>query len=92
MGLSGYDDERWIRRFAHVGRPGPYLRVLGEGELAAGDEGVVEHRPDHEVSGSMMFRALTTHRELLPELLAVEDLVGEARAKAEAYMGGLTLR
>ncbi len=28
MGLSGYDDTSWVKRFAAEGRPGPYLRVL----------------------------------------------------------------
>ena len=37
-GVSGYDDRAWVKRFAAVGRPGPYLRVLEEGELRAGDE------------------------------------------------------
>jgi MOSC domain-containing protein YiiM len=89
MGVSGYHNGRWIRRFTAVGRPGPYLRVLEEGELAAGDEVVVEHRPDHDVTVSTMFRALTTRRELLPELLAVDGLVAEARARAEAYVATL---
>lgn len=87
LGLSGYDNERWIRRFTEVARPGPYLRVLEEGGLVAGDELMVEHRPDHGVTVSTMFRALTTHRELLPDLLAVTGLTAEARARAEAYMG-----
>lgn len=92
MGLSGYDNARWIRRFTAVGRPGPYLRVLEEGELAAGDEVVVEHRPDHGVTVSTMFRASTTNLELLPELLAVEGLVAEARARAEAYVARVPVR
>lgn len=86
LGVTGYDNARWIRRFTAVARPGPYLRVLEEGELAAGDEVLVEHRPDHRVTVSTMFRALTTHRELLPELLLVDGLVDEARARAEAYL------
>lgn len=91
LGLSGFDNERWIRRFTAVGRPGPYLRVLEEGELAAGDEVVVEHRPGHGVTVSTMFRALTTNRELLPELLAVDGLTAQARQKAEAYVGQATV-
>jgi MOSC domain-containing protein YiiM len=86
LGVTGYDNARWIRRFTAVGRPGPYLRVLEEGELAAGDEVLVEHRPDHGVTVSTMFRALTTDRELLPRLLDVDGLVEEARARAETYL------
>ncbi len=31
MGLSGYDDTAWVKRFTAEGRPGPYLRVVEEG-------------------------------------------------------------
>ena len=37
MGISGYDDTAWVKRFAAEGRPGPYLRVLEPGWLQAGD-------------------------------------------------------
>lgn len=85
MGLGGFDNRRWVKRFAQVGRPGPYLRVLTEGDLAAGDEISVVHRPGHGVTVSTMFRALTTEAELLPELLKVDGLVAEARAAAQKY-------
>ena len=88
--VSGLDGRQWIRRFTTTARPGPYLRVLEVGELAAGDEIVVEHRPGHGVTVSTMFRALTTRRELLPELLQVDGLVPEARAKAEAWVAART--
>jgi MOSC domain-containing protein YiiM len=74
-----------VKRFAQVGRPGPYLRVLQPGFLSAGDELGVVHRPGHGVTVSTMFRALTSEPALLPRLLAVDDLVPEARAMAERY-------
>src|SRR4029434_3232777 len=40
-------DQRFVRRFAGAGRPGAYLRILAEGELAAGDPVEVVHRPGH---------------------------------------------
>jgi MOSC domain-containing protein YiiM len=86
MGESGFDNAGWVKRFTAVGRPGPYLRVLEEGALAAGDEVVVEHRPGHGVTVTTMFRALTTNRSLLPRLLRVDGLVEEARRTAEAYV------
>ncbi|WP_395657772.1 MOSC domain-containing protein [Nocardioides sp.] len=85
MGLGGYDNRAWVKRFTQVGRPGPYLRVLAEGVVAAGDELTVVHRPGHGVTVSTMFRALTTEAELLPRLLQVEGLVAEAREAAERY-------
>ena len=66
--LGGYDGRAWVRRFAAQSRPGPYLRVIEEGELRSGDELRVVHQPGHGVSVSMMFRAMTTERALLPEL------------------------
>jgi MOSC domain-containing protein YiiM len=85
MGLGGFDNRGWVKRFAQVGRPGPYLRVLRPGVLSAGDELSVVHRPGHGVTVSTMFRALTSEPALLPRLLAVDDLVPEARARAERY-------
>ncbi len=87
MGRNGYDSSAWVRRFAQVARPGPYLKVLGEGDLRAGDEIDVLHRPGHGVTVSMMFRALHGEPELLPRLLDVPDLIAKARTKAEAYAG-----
>jgi MOSC domain-containing protein YiiM len=86
MGESGYEMRAWVKRFTARGRPGPYLRVLQEGTIAAGDELVAVHRPGHGVSVSTMFRALTTDRDLLPELLRVDGLVPEARVRAEKYV------
>ena len=70
-----------------AGRPGPYLRVIQEGELQAGDDLVVVHQPGHGVTVSTMFRALTTERSLLPELPRVENLAGVARRQVEAFVG-----
>ena len=83
--LSGYDDRAWVKRFAAQARPGPYLRVVEEGELQAGDELVVVHRPGHGVTISTMFRALTTDRSLLPELARVENLAAVARREVERF-------
>lgn len=79
MGRSGFDDTAWVKRFSVEGRPGPYLRVLEEGELRAGDPIVVEHRPGHGISVSTMFRALTTERHLAPQLLEIDGLAASVR-------------
>jgi MOSC domain-containing protein YiiM len=87
MGVRGFDNARWVKRFTAEARPGPYLRVLEEGEVAAGDPLEVVHRPDHGVTVSTMFKAFTTERTLLPRLLDVgEALPPGARAAAEAYL------
>ncbi|QWZ06529.1 MOSC domain-containing protein [Nocardioides panacis] len=74
LGRHLLDNAEWAKRFTAEGRPGPYLRVLEEGVLQAGDEIVVEHRPEHGFTVSMMFRALTTDPSLLPGLLDVPGL------------------
>lgn len=86
LGLSGFDNTAWVKRFAAEGRPGPYLRVVEEGELQSGDPIEVIYRPGHGVTVSHMFRALTTDRHLLPDLLVVDGLVAEARRRAERYV------
>jgi MOSC domain-containing protein YiiM len=91
MGRSGYDNTAWVRRFAAVGRPGPYLRVLVPGPVQAGDPITVLHEPDHGVTVSLMFRALITDPSLLPELLRVEGLGDKARRKAEDYVANTRL-
>jgi MOSC domain-containing protein YiiM len=75
----------WIRRFLAEGRPGAYLRVLEEGSLRAGDAIEVVERRDHDVTVGLMFRALTTQRDLLPRLLAEPRTRPKALARARAY-------
>jgi MOSC domain-containing protein YiiM len=41
------NDKRFPPRFGTAGRPGAYLRILREGEIGAGDEVRVVHRPGH---------------------------------------------
>jgi len=45
--------------------------------VAAGDEIVVIHRPAHEVTIAMMFRALTTDKVLQSQLAAAGDALPE---------------
>jgi MOSC domain-containing protein YiiM len=86
MGRTGYDDTAWVKRFTIEGRPGPYLRVVQPGEIAAGDAIEVVRKPDHEITVTTMFRAFTTERELLVRLLeAQDDLPPRARAAAQKY-------
>ena len=89
MGLSGYDNAAWVKRFTADGRPGPYLRVTRPGVIAAGDEISVVHRPGHGVTVAMLFRALTTEKALLPRLVGIDGLGAKARAKAEEYVATL---
>ena len=86
--FQGFMDEpQWVKRFTVEGRPGGYFRVLAEGELHAGDDVTVEHRPDHGVTLQQVFRALTGHRELVPLLLVAPELQEDARAYARKILG-----
>jgi MOSC domain-containing protein YiiM len=89
MGLSGHDNAAWVKRFTADGRPGPYLRVTRPGVIAAGDEISVVHRPGHGVTVAVLFRALTTEKDLLPRLVGIDGLTTEAREKAEKYVAAL---
>ena len=64
----------WIKEFTQAARPGAYLRVIAAGEIAAGDAISVVHRPDHDVTIAVTFRALTLEPGLLPRLLAADSL------------------
>ncbi|MEU6812491.1 MOSC domain-containing protein [Streptomyces sp. NPDC046831] len=63
-------EKGWVKRFTLKGAPGAYLRVIEPGEIQAGDPIEVVHRPDHDVTVALQFRAATTDRALLPRLLA----------------------
>jgi MOSC domain-containing protein YiiM len=62
----------WVKRFAQAGRPGAYLRVLEEGEVAAGDEVTVLGRPDIHVTVAESMRAYYGDDELMNRLLTVD--------------------
>lgn len=79
-------EQGWVRTFTQHARPGAYLRILEPGSFQAGDELRVERRPEHGVTLGLFFRAVTTQPELLPQLLAVNDLVPFAYEKATRYV------
>lgn len=85
MGVSGYDNAHWVKRFALEARPGPYLRVLEEGTLEAGDEIQVVHRPGHGITVSTLFKALNTDHSLRPLLVGIDGLGDKPRAVVEEY-------
>jgi MOSC domain-containing protein YiiM len=88
--FAGWLNERgWVKRFTDRALPGAYLRVIEPGQIRGGDEIRVVHRPDHEVTVSFLFRALTLEPELLPRVLDAGDaLHPESRRKALKRTGG----
>ncbi|QNP64805.1 MOSC domain-containing protein [Streptomyces genisteinicus] len=86
--FAGHLGERgWVRRFTAAAAPGAYLRVITPGEIRAGDTVEIVHRPGHDVTVAMSFRAETVERTLLPRVLAAgEALHPEQLRDALAYV------
>lgn len=79
-------EKGWLKTFTADARPGAYLSVITPGSIRGGDPVRVIHRPDHDVTVSLMFRAFTTDRDLLPALLpAAEDLEEETLREIAAH-------
>jgi len=79
-------DPRFVKSFAEATRPGAYLAIVEEGEVAAGDTVEVVHRPTHTVSVELLFRAYLQDHSLLPAVLAVPDLVPSWRSWIEGQL------
>jgi MOSC domain-containing protein YiiM len=69
----------WIKRFTEAAVPGAYLRVIEPGEIRAGDPVQIVHRPAHDVTVALVFRAMTREPELLPRLSVADALPQEDR-------------
>ena len=73
--FAGWLDQRgWVKTFTRRAVPGAYLRVVTSGVVQSGDRVTVIHRPDHDVTVGLTFRATTLEPELLPKLLAADAL------------------
>ncbi len=64
------DEPQWVKRFTLGGLPGAYLRVIEEGDIAAGDSIEIVEERNHQITIDFLFRALTTERHLIPALSA----------------------
>ncbi|MHB8185331.1 MAG: MOSC domain-containing protein [Dermatophilaceae bacterium] len=83
--FRGWIAERgWLRTFARAAMPGTYLSVARPGQARAGDPVTVVHRPSHGVTVAQVFRALTLEPELLPSILAADELLEETKEMARA--------
>lgn len=78
MGDEGFPD-----LFEEVGRLGAYLRITGEGELGAGDDVLLAHRPRHGVTLDLVRRAFDDP-SLFPAVLAAPELPQRLRARMAA--------
>jgi MOSC domain-containing protein YiiM len=80
-------EKGWVKTFTARGLPGTYFRVVEPGAITAGDEITIEHRPDHDVTIAVVFRALTLEADLLPRLMTASVYLPEdLRRRAERRM------
>ena len=83
------DEDGIERRFQRAARPGAYLTVVEEGEVAADDEiRVVRSRQDHDVTMGRIADAYHNDRRLRAEVLEQVDQL--APAVAESLRGMLS--
>lgn len=80
-------EEGWIKRFTQAARSGAYLRVIQPGEIRGDDPIEIVHRPGHDVSIEVVFRAVTLEPELLPRLLTADALPRDLRELARKRVG-----
>jgi MOSC domain-containing protein YiiM len=68
------NDSRFVARFTEALRPGSYLRIITEGDVGAGDEIRVVHKPDTDLSVRDVFRIYTRDRGEAGRLLEVPQI------------------
>ena len=78
-------DAAFVKRFSQAGRPGAYLSIVAEGDLAAGDDVAILSRPAHGLTIAAMFHIVLFERGRLPELL-VPDLPSSWRVWVEEQL------
>lgn len=79
------NDKMFPRRFTEALRPGPYLRIVVEGDVAADDAIRVVSRPDHTLTIRDVFRIYTRDRDQVERLLVVPQLSQSWRIWAEDW-------
>ncbi len=72
------DEPGWLKIFTEQARPGAYLAVVTPGRVRRGDPIEVVHRPEHEITIGLTYRAMMTEHPLRARLAeAGDDLIGE---------------
>lgn len=68
------NDVEFPKRFAEAGRPGAYLRIVQEGDVGAGDDVRIIHRPDHGVTVGDVSHVYLKDRSRVGLLLRAPEL------------------
>ncbi len=79
------NDPKFVRRFAAALRPGAYLAIVEEGDVAAGDGAEIVHRPTHALTLTEMTRIYFFERHRIGELVDVAELPASWRDWAREY-------
>jgi MOSC domain-containing protein YiiM len=77
--------QRFPRQFAAAGRPGAYLRILAEGEVAAGDPVEVVHRPGHGLTVAEVARIYHADHAGAARLLEIPELADDWKQWAARF-------
>lgn len=80
------NDKYFPRRFTEALRPGTYLRILTEGDVATGDEVGVMERPDHDLTVRDVFRIFSRDRDEAERLLSVPQMSDSWQVWAENWL------
>jgi MOSC domain-containing protein YiiM len=80
------NENTFPRRFTEALRPGPYLRIVVEGEVGAGDKIRVVERPAHDLTIRDVFRIYTRDRAEAGRLLAVPRMSESWRRWANDFL------
>ena len=84
LGLR-FGDLKMVKAFGQASRPGAYLRIVTEGELGAGDEVTITHRPDHDVTVALVADAILVDESLLPRVADTPRLAESLAAQLRDY-------
>ena len=68
------EDNTFPKKFTKALRPGPYLRLIEEGEIGAKDEIRVIKKPDHDLTVRDVFRIYTKDRSEVARILKVSQI------------------
>jgi MOSC domain-containing protein YiiM len=79
-------DAAFVGRFADAARPGTYLSIEQPGDVEAGDDVRLLHRPAHEVTIGDVERAYHGHPEKVAVLVDLEDLSESWRGWARRHL------
>lgn len=76
-------DKSFPKKFTQALRPGPYFRIVQEGELSAGNAITIVEKPNHDLTLRDVFRIYTKNHDEAERILAVEQMSSDWKRWAE---------